>query len=74
MNQKALVGHVSAVHRVRVEARLPRGTLSNRQGSGNQDTTSAPDLALGCLCNLWSLRSVSETQFPCLENAAMIVD
>lgn len=32
-----------------------RDPVSNRQGTGGEETSSTPDFALSCLCNLQSL-------------------
>lgn len=42
-----------------------RDIMGSRQGTGNQETSCTPDFALGCLCNLQSLISLSELRFPC---------
>ena len=51
---QALVGHIAAVHGTSLEAKLPRGTLCSRQGTGHQEASSPPHFALGCLCNFQS--------------------
>ena len=64
---QALVGHIAAVHGTSLEAKLPRGTLCSRQGTGHQEASSPPHFALGCLCNFQSRMSLSELQPSSLE-------